>query len=657
MHDETLEEKLDRIKRELAKVPTVPGVYLWKNKSGDVIYVGKAKQLRARMRQYVNYQDSRAKIPLLVNEIYSFEYIEVKNEHESLILEKNLIDQYAPFYNADFKDDKSYPFIAITEDRVFPAIKYTREKHKRGARYFGPFTNAYAAKNLVDIARKVVPLCATSCATWRALSRKIDKMLASLSKTASHEEISQHIDAFVEGLAGENPCFDAHVGLGPGACSGAITPEEYARNVKRIERFLSGARSEFTDELEEEMREAADELDFERAARIKAKIDTIESLNERQHIVTAKTMDADVIGIYREETVAGVHVFMVREGRVMNSNEFVLNRGKDVPDEDLMHNFLLRYYDTTTSIPREVIVRCIPEDAPSMEQWLTDKLASTHKARVRFKAPERGEKANLIEMAERNAKHTLMRYKVRTNYDDHRINDALAQLESALALDKPPMRIECFDISTLHGSYTVASMVVFTGGKPDKNQYRRFKIRANLTEANDFLSMQEIMQRRYRPERLHDERFGKKPDLIILDGGKPQLHAAMDIFDELGIDDIPLVGLAKRDEELFVPWQESGPVVLPSGSASLYLVKQVRDEAHRFAITFHRQLRGKSMTSSILDEVPGIGPVRKKALLKHFGSMRAIRQASLDEIKDARVIPDEVAEELVLILRQYNMQQ
>lgn len=250
-----------------------------------------------------------------------------------------------------------------------------------------------------------------------------------------------------------------------------------------------------------------------------------------------------------------------------------------------------------------------------------------------------------------------MRYKVRTNYDDKRINQALLQLESALALDEPPMRIECFDISTIHGSYTVASMVVFTNGKPDKNQYRRFKIKTPLDEANDFLSMQEVLGRRYSPDRMADERFGKKPDLIILDGGKPQLTAALAMFDELGIDDIAIAGLAKRDEELFVPWQESGPVVLPSGSASLYLVKQVRDEAHRFAITFHRELRGKGMTASILDEVVGLGPVRKKALLKAFKSFRNLKMATLDEIKATRAVPEEVAEELYRVLQQYNSSQ
>lgn len=641
-------DKLERIKKELSEVPTLPGVYLWKDAQGEVIYVGKAKQLRARMRQYVNFTDDRAKIPMLVDKIESFEYIVTENEHESLILEKNLINQYHPFFNADLKDDKSYPFIAITKGDVFPAIKYTRERHKSSTRYFGPYTDSRAAREMVDIARRIVALCATSCADWRALNRKLEK------RRSSGKDAVLSMDDFLDKNGSIKPCFDCHVGLGPGACCGQITPEQYKVNVSKIERFLSGNHSEFVAELTEEMQEAAADLDFEKASRIKSRIDIIESLAYKQHAVSTRDLNADVIGIFREETVAGVHVLIIREGRIINSNEFILNRGNDVPDLDLQHNFLLRYYDTTTSIPHEVILRQQPEDAEVIEGWLTEKLDSSHGAKVRVTVPQRGEKSQLLDMAETNAKHSLMRYKVRTNYDDKRINNALMQLESALALDRPPMRIECFDISTLHGSYTVASMVVFTGGKPDKNQYRRFKIRAKLDEANDFLSMQEVMERRYRKERLEDERFGRRPDLIILDGGKPQLSAALAMFEEMGIDDIPIVGLAKRDEEIFVPWQDSGPVVLPSGSASLYLVKQVRDEAHRFAITFHRELRGKGMTASILDEVSGIGPIRKKALLKHFKSLKNLREASLDEIRDSNIVPDEVAKELKIVLDQYN---
>ncbi len=633
----TLERKLARIKRELDEVPASPGVYLWKDANGEVIYVGKAKQLRARMRQYVNFQDDRAKIPLLVDQIDSFDYIVVANEHESLVLEKNLINQYAPFFNADFKDDKSYPFIALTKGDVFPSIKYTREKHKPTTRYFGPYTDSRAARNMVDIARHVVPLCSGSCADWRALVRRLDKdPLAMLESSESNR-----------------PCFDAHVGLGPGACTGCITPEDYQKNVDRIERFLSGHHREFIDELTCDMQEAADDLDFEKASRIKDRIDTIEAITNKQHAVSTHRINTDVIGIFREETVAGVQVLIIREGRIINTCEFILNRGNDVPDQDLLHNFLLRYYDTTTSIPHEVVVRELPEDIDAMQSWLTEKLASPHGAKVHFSSPSRGEKAELLTMAETNAQHTLLRYKVRTNYEDKRINDALLQLESALALETTPLRIECFDVSTIHGSYTVASMVVFTAGRPNKNQYRRFRIKTPLDEANDFLSMQEVISRRFAGERMADERFGSRPDLVIVDGGKGQLAVACEALQNLGAADIAIAGLAKRDEELFVPWQEN-PIVLPSGSASLYLIKQVRDEAHRFAITFHRQLRKKGMTSSILDSVAGLGPVRKKALMAHFKSFKNLKAATLQDILDAHVVPDEVGEEVYRVLTQYN---
>lgn len=628
--------KLQEIKAQLVSVPTEPGVYLWKNVQGEVIYVGKAKQLRARMRQYVNFQDTREKIPLLVSQIDSFEYVVTANEHESLVLERNLIRQYSPYFNADFKDDKSYPFIALTKGDIFPAIKYTREAHKPHTRYFGPYTDSRAARNLVDIVRRVVPICAASCAEWRRLTRRIEQ--------TPYEELE----------LSERPCFDAHVGLGPGVCCGYMGPAEYQEQVSRVERFLAGSHSEFIEELTEEMQEAAASLDFERAGRIKGRIDTIQSLSDTQHAVSSHRLNADVIGVYREETIAGITVLILREGRIVNTNEFIFNKGKDIPSAELLRMFVLRYYDSTESIPHELIMEEAPEDADVIESWLTEKLASVHGAKVHFTIPQRGEKNALMAMANKNARHVLMRYKARSSYDDDRINEALLQLESALALDAPPMRIECFDISTIHGRHSVASMVVFTNGRPDKSQYRRFKIRMETEEANDFAMMSEVFARRYCRERLGDERFGKRPDLIIVDGGKPQLTAAVNQLQELGAGDIPVCGLAKRDEELFVPWQDSGPVVLPGGSPSLYLVKQVRDEAHRFAITFHRELRGKAMTTSILDEVVGMGPKRKKALLKAFGSFTALRNATLEDIKQSGVVPSQVAEDVYAVLRQYN---
>lgn len=624
------------LREQLRSVPESPGCYLWKDAQGKILYVGKAIDLRARMTQYVTGQDERLKIPLMMEQVASFDYIVVNNETESLILEKNLIQQYNPPFNVDYRDNKSYPFIAITKSAVYPAIKFTREKHKTGTRYFGPYTDARAARETIDTVRRIVPICAVSCEQYRKITRMIENGRWP--------------------TADDKACFAFHIGKGTGPCCAAITPEAYAPLVERVERFLGGEREEFIEELESEMKEAAADLDFEHAARVRDRLDAIKALQEKQKAVLPRPLNIDVIGFYREETIASAHVFVVRKGRIIISNDFVLDKGLNVPEADLVGQFLSKYYDQTTELPHEVVIaEHLPEDVTRpLEQWLTERLASPHGAKVRVVVPERGERHDLLELASLNAKHALMRHKMRTRYDEERIDLALLQLESALALPDPPMRIECFDISTIHGNYSVASMVVFTGGKPDKSQYRRFKIRNNYGgEANDFAMMSEVLRRRYAPERMEDERFGSKPDLLILDGGKPQLTAAINELSALGLD-IPMAGLAKKDEELYVPWDDSGPVVLPSGSPSLYLVKHVRDEAHRFAITFHRELRDKGMVASILDDVPGLGPKRRKLLLKHFGSVKRMREASLEDIEAVPGIPKQVAEDLFAVILDFN---
>ena len=618
---------------QVAEVPDDPGCYLWKDASGEVIYVGKAKNLRARLRQYVTLTDDRAKIPLMMQLVASFDYIVVESEHEALVLERELIAQYHPYFNVDYKDDKSYPYIAITRGDVFPAIKYTREKHRPDTRYYGPYTDSRAARETIDTLRKVCPICTASCAEWKRVRRLLEK----------RPDDTDVIELICSNQG--RPCFDYHVGRGPGVCAGMIGREEYAVNVRRVERFLSGQRRELVDELKADMAEAAADLDFERAGRIKRRLEVIDGLDDRQQVVFPTSVDLDLIGFYREETIAGACVFVVREGRVQRTCEFILDKGLDVDEVELASGFVKRYYDETADVPHEVDLAIELPDADVVGEWLTGK-----RGRVcRLHRPQRGEKHRLLRMAERNARHALMRYMMRTGYSDDRTNQALLQLESALALDAPPMRIECFDISTLHGAFTVASMVVFTNGKPDKSQYRRFKIRAELDEANDFVSMSEVLGRRYAPERMADERFGSRPDLLVVDGGRPQLTAAMRQLEELGLD-IPVCGLAKADEEVFVPWDDT-PIVLPSGSASLYLIKQVRDESHRFAITFHRELRGKAMTVSVLDEVPGVGPTRKKAIMKRFGSMKRLRAASEAEIAEVPGVPAEVARSVFESLR------
>lgn len=619
------DDRVPSLVDQVASVPDDPGCYLWKDADGNVIYVGKAKNLRARLRQYVTLSDDRAKIPLMMQLVASFDYIVVGSEHEALVLERELIAQYHPYFNVDYKDDKSYPYIAITRGDVFPAIKYTREKHRADTRYYGPYTDSRAARETIDTLRKVCPICTASCAEWKRVRRLLEKR-------------SGDADVIELICAGQGrPCFDYHVGRGPGVCAGMIGRDEYAENVRRVERFLSGRRRELVDELKGDMAAAAADLDFERAGRIKRRLEVIDGLDDRQQVVFPTSVDLDLIGFYREETIAGACVFVVREGRVQRTCEFILDKGLDVDEGELVSGFVKRYYDETADIPHEVDLAVGLPDADVMGEWLTGKRGKV----CRLHRPQRGEKHRLLQMAERNARHALMRYMMRTGYSDDRTNQALMQLESALALEAPPMRIECFDISTLHGAFTVASMVVFTNGKADKSQYRRFKIRAELDEANDFLSMSEVLARRYAPERMADERFGSKPDLLVVDGGRPQLTAAVKQLEELGLD-IPVCGLAKADEEVFVPWDDT-PIVLPSGSASLYLIKQVRDESHRFAITFHRELRGKAMTVSILDEIPGIGPARKKAIMRRFGSMKRLREATEEEIAAVPGVPVDAA--------------
>ncbi len=619
-------DDLVSIREQVDQVPVSPGCYLWKDGSGKVIYVGKAKNLRSRMRQYVTLQDDRAKIPLMMQVVRSFDYIVVENEHEALVLERNLIAQYRPYFNVDFKDDKSYPFIAITESDVFPAIKYTREKHKKGTRYFGPYTDSYAARQTIDTLRKVVPICTASCTEWKRCRRELEKH--------PNEAAVANMIFAEKG----RPCFDYHVGRGPGVCVGAISTAEYGKHVRQVENFLRGNRSEIVMEVQEQMQEAAANLDFERAARLKGRLDALSALDDRQQVTFPTSVNLDLIGFYREETISAACVFVVREGRTVRSVEFILDKGLDVSEDELVSGFVKRYYDETADIPAEVDVPLELSDAEVISEWLSDKRGH----RCGLHLPQRGEKFRLLEMASKNARHALMRHMIRTGYSDDRSNQALLQLESALALEAPPLRIECFDISTLHGSFTVASMVVFTNGKPDKSQYRRFKIHAELDEANDFVSMSEVLGRRYSPERMADKRFGSRPDLLVVDGGKPQLTAAIQQLAELGLD-IPVCGLAKSDEEVFVPWDDT-PIVLPSGSASLYLIKQVRDESHRFAITFHRELRNKAMTVSILDEIPGVGPKRKKDLMRHFGSFKKLNAASADDIADVKGISPALAQ-------------
>lgn len=611
------------IASQLAQVPDAPGVYLWKQ-GDEVLYVGKAKCLRKRMRQYVALHDERLMVPRMMERVDGFDYVVTGTEMESLILEANLIKEMRPPYNVDYKDDKSFPFIALTLADPFPAIKYTREKHRSGTRYFGPYTDARAARETIEVVRRVYPICRATCAEWK--------------------RVNAH-----SGAALGKPCFDYHVGKGPGPCVGAITAEKYRERVAEVAAFLEGRQSAVARELEARMREAAADLDYERAARLRNSLEAVRAVLERQRVVSERPLDLDVVGIEREETIAGVHVLQVREGRIVGSNEFTLDKGLDVGEGELVEGFLLRYYGSASHVPREVVLPVLPEAPEVMAEWLSG-LRGTG---VKLGVPQRGEKRALAELAATNARHSLARYKHRTRYDEERLNRALLELESALALPAPPLRIEAFDISTLHGRSSVGSMVVFTGGRADKSAYRRFRVRMPAEESNDVAMLAEVLRRRFAREEAGDSRFAKRPDLLLIDGGRPQLNAAAAVLAELGLGGIPLASLAKREEELWLPgWDE--PVVLPSGSPSLYLVKRVRDEAHRFAIEYHRELRGRAMSSSVLDDIPGVGLKRKKALLKAFGSLKKLRAASLEDIAAVPGVGRAVAEAIVEALQDGN---
>ena len=605
------------VRRQLSEVPEQPGVYLWKDAEGTVLYVGKAKALRRRMTQYVGGHDERVMVPEMMSRVASFDYVVTASEVDALILENNLIKEHRPRYNVDYRDDKSYPYIAITASDPFPGIKFTRERRRAGTRYFGPYTDARAARATIDVVRRIHPICRCDCVEWK--------------RVTAHD-----------GQPTGKPCFDFHVGKGPGPCVGAITRQEYALTVARVEAFLEGRRAEVERELEGAMQEASADLDYERAARFRNRLEAVRSVLERQRIVSRTALDLDAIGIHREETIAAAHVVHVREGRVMGSSEFILDQGLDVSDAEIIDGFILRYYDAATHVPREVLTEVAPPEADALAEWL----ARLRGHAVRLAVPLRGEKRRLLEFATTNARHALARYKFRTRYDEQRVNQALLELESALALPAPPLRIECYDISTLHGRFSVGSMVVFEAGRSDPAGYRRFRIRAETPESNDFLMMREVLERRFLREAREGKRFARRPDLLIVDGGKPQLTAAMQALAEIGVEGVPVAALAKREEELFVPeWDE--PVVLPAGSASLYLVKRVRDEAHRFAITYHRELRDKAMTASVLDEIPGVGPGRRSALIKAFGSVRRLRAASPEQIAQVKGIPKGLASDIV----------
>ncbi|RIK46021.1 MAG: excinuclease ABC subunit C [Chloroflexi bacterium] len=586
----------ERFSERLAALATGPGVYLMKNSSNEVIYVGKAASLRNRVRSYFQSRGNLdPKTRELVSHIADFDVIRTDTAGEALILENELIKRHQPRFNVRLKDGKTYPYICITNE-PWPRVISTRRLIRDGSRYFGPYTSASSVHRTLDLMNRLFPF--------------------------------RVCDIPITGNAAR-PCLYYHMGRCLGPCIGVVEPQEYARAIEGAAMFLNGRAEDLLPEMRKRMERFAEDLEFERAAKLRDEISAIEHVLERQKIVTGKGEDADVLAVAQSAGGdAVVQVAFVRNGKVLGSEHFLM-AGTRIDDQpaDVLSSFVTQFYEDAAAIPPELIVQHPLNDAALLNAWLNDRRGG----KVRLVHPQRGEKRKLVDMVAKSAEENLEQARLRWLNDEQRMIAALTELADALALPSLPRRIECFDISTLHGTNPVASMVVFADGKPLKRDYRRFAIKG-VQGQNDFAMMQEVVGRRFKraTTETETEAWRELPGLVIIDGGKGQLNAALEVLDQLGVT-VPVVGLAKENEEIYVPGQFH-PIILPRDSQALYLVQRVRDEAHRFAVTFHRQKRARAQVTSVLDELPGIGPKRKKALIQAFGSVRNMREASEEQI-------------------------
>lgn len=584
--------RAERFAQKLAALPDRPGVYLMKDTDGRILYVGKAKVLRNRVRSYFQSIDPRVqpKVAALVAHIADFDYVITDSEVEALILEGNLIKEHKPRYNVLLKDDKAFPFIKLTNE-PFPQVVVTRQILKDGARYFGPYTDTRAMRRTLDLIRKVFPLrTCTNAKLWPSLDR---------------------------------PCLDYYIHRCPGPCKGYVTPEAYRELVNQVCQFLSGKTADLVRQLQDRMAQAAQTLQFEAAARLRDQIRAIEGAVIKQRVVTYEDVDRDIIGCAREGTDVCIVVLQVREGKLLGKEHFFLSATEETPESEVVGSFLTQYYLTAQLIPGEVLLPGEPDDADATRDWLAERRAG----RVTFTVPQRGDKVSLVGLAARNAELQLREHLLRKAASRERVPAAVLSLQRDLRLNTRPRRIEAFDISNIQGADPVASMVCCVDGRLRKSEYRKFLIK-EVIGPNDFAMMREVVGRRYR--RVLDEKQ-PLPDLILIDGGKGQLSSTKKVLDELGLIDLPVIGLAKRLEEIYVP-DQSEPILIPKSSPSLKLLMQVRDEAHRFAVTFHQERRGRRMVLSELDTIPGVGAKRRQTLLRQFGSVERIRQCSFEEL-------------------------
>ena len=582
----------DLVAEKLKLLPDSPGVYIMKDAHGKIIYVGKAIVLKNRVRQY--FQSSRNQAPkvrAMVSHIADFETIMTANEVESLILEANLIKKHRPRYNIRLKDDKSYPYVKVTVQEEYPRVFITRRVLRDGARYFGPYTNVTALRDSLKLLKRLFPL--RTCRTMP-----------------------------------DRPCLEYHIKRCLAPCVGKVTEEDYRAMIRAVLLFLEGRTDDVERELEHRMNLAAEAYHFETAARLRDQLSAVRKAAERQNIVTGAG-DQDAVGMARSAAGVCVQIFFIRSGKMIGREHFLLHGSEEESDADILRAFLEQYYNQATFVPREVL---LPQMIDAAGQGVIERFLAEKKGggKVALLTPQRGTKHDLVMMATGNAEKFLADEETRRSLADEQTLGAVAELGRYLGLKKPPHRMECFDISHNQGQETVASMVVFEDGMPKKSDYRRFKIKSAEGKPDDFLSMREVTMRRYVG--LPEEEL---PDLIIIDGGKGQLSSALEIIrNEAGHKNVPVVGLAKQFELVFTEGNPE-PVELPRHSPSLYLIQRIRDEAHRFAITFHRKLRGKRNLVSVLDHIVGVGPKRRQSLRMHFGTLDKIKAASVDELAAA----------------------
>jgi excinuclease ABC subunit C len=602
----------------LKRLPDRTGVYLMKDSRGVVLYVGKAQSLRNRVRSYWQKQAPGGEIHRIrsvIDRVADVEVTEVDSVSEALLLEANLIKRFKPRFNVRLKDDKSYPYIKVTLADDFPRVERTRKLVNDGSRYFGPYASASSVDESMNLVRRLFPF-----------------------RTCT-------IDIRDGQRALQRPCLLYHIKRCQGPCIEAISRADYRADIEQVELFLEGRQETLVKALRREMTVASERQDYERAAGHRDKIRAIERTMESQKMAAFARTELDLIGMARQDNQAAMTLFVIRDGKLIGRDVYLLDAAREATDDEVLASFLEQYYARATSIPREIYVPAGVTDTVDLHTFLEERRGGP----VHVRTPQRGEKRDLMGLAARNAAETLAREQARWLADQGKTLAALEELASALDLPVTPFRIECYDISNFQGAESVGSMVVFEDGKPRTGEYRRFRIRT-VEGPNDFASHQEVLRRRFRTTRAgeegsEEERRWAMPDLVIVDGGKGQVSAAKEVLDALGLHDLPLAGLAKEREELFLPGRAT-PVILPATSSALYLVQRLRDEAHRFAITYHRSLRDKRTVRSAFDDLPGVGPKRKRELLKVFGSIKRVREAPVEQIAAVPGISRTLAERI-----------